>query len=298
MQNADIAIIGGEKDFNLLRLASYVSNKTELKMNLLLFGESENNSFHFDINNRKLYVNDEEFACKSLFIRKDIFSYNESQNIKDKVTAENWFNAFSAWILANPKLKVLNREFYTRPYFHKSNDLFLAQKHNLPIPKTYISNSTSNINRILNKRDLIYKPLKGGEHTKKLDGKFDENAYKERIFVDPCFFQEELSYPELRVFNISGKLISFEISSSELDYRENRSSAKISRIQEIPEYISRNLINLNNDLNLDYSAADFKYSPEDGEFKFLEINSNPMFNSFDKISDFLICKEIINYLAS
>ena len=57
MQCADIAIIGGEKDFNLIRLASYINNNTNYKLNLILIGENQNLSYHLDLNDKKLLLN-------------------------------------------------------------------------------------------------------------------------------------------------------------------------------------------------------------------------------------------------
>ena len=295
--HADIAIIGGEKDFNLIRLASYVNNQTSLKANLILFGENENYSFHFNLNKNLLFLNNEEFSCKSVFIRTDIFKHQITKNPKDQECSENWRHAFSAWLLANPEIKVLNRKLLTQSYFHKANSLLIAKKHGIAIPETLISNSTSQINSVLDEQDLIYKPILGGGHAKELDSKFDPERFKENIITEPFFFQEKLEYPELRVFFIGGKFFSFEINSTELDYRENRSKLNMELV-ETPKHLISKIQAVNEEIGLSYSACDLKYSSKIKDFKFLEINTSPMFNSFDKVCDYKISEAIISTLIN
>lgn len=297
MQSADIAIIGGEKDFNLLRLATYITNHTDLKLNLILLGENEKFSFHFNLNKKELLLNGQEFSSKAVFIRTDIFKYQETKNPKDHSNSQNWRQAFSAWLLAHPEIKVLNRKLLTQTYFHKANSLLVAEKHGIPIPETYVSNSTTAINEIINKQELIYKPLSGGEHTKELKEKFDPIRFKEGIVTEPFFFQEKLVYPELRVFYIDGDFFSFELNSSELDYRENRT--KLDLVQtKTPEELKAKLKAVNEDIGLNYSATDLKFCEKEQCFKFLEINTSPMFNAFDKITNYQICKQIVNSLLA
>ncbi|NQY81208.1 MAG: hypothetical protein HRT47_12950 [Candidatus Caenarcaniphilales bacterium] len=295
MQCADIAIIGGEKDFNLIRLASYINNNTNYKLNLILIGENQNLSYHLDLNDKKLLLNGEEFSSKSVFIRADIFKFRETKNPEDHTNAQNWFQAFSAWLIAHPEIKTLNRTLLAQSYFHKANSLLIAEKHGIPIPKTFISNSTNSINEIIGEQELIYKPISGGDHAKELKEKFDPIKFKEGIVADPFFFQEKLVYPELRVFYIDGNFLSFELNSTELDYRKDRTKLQLKTI-ETPEYLKNKLKAVNEEIGLDFSATDLKYCSIDKCFKFLEVNTTPVFNSFDKVSDYKICSHIVNSL--
>ncbi|MCH2227109.1 MAG: hypothetical protein MK033_04985 [Candidatus Caenarcaniphilales bacterium] len=292
----DITIIGGEQDFNLIRLATYVSNNTELKLNLILFGENENHSFHYDLINKQLIFNDKELKSTSAYIRKDIFRQSATGKSNDEQVSQNWYEAFCAWICGDESIRVLNKKLLGNFKLNKSRSLFLAEKLGLNIPETYISNSTKYVNQVLDQKGLIYKPLGGGKHTKELKDKFDPKTYQTEIFVDPYFFQERLEYPELRIFYINGELISYQIYSSELDYRDNRHLAKIEEI-ETPSDIASKLQKLNLELDLDYSASDLKFCPKLKTYKFLEINSNPMFNSFDKVSKHKISKAMIKTLV-
>ena len=296
MQSADIAIIGGEKDFNLLGLASYVTNHTDLKLNLILFGDSSAHAFHYDLNRNKLYLNNQEYNCKAIFMRGDIFKYQETKNPNDHNSAQTWKNSISAWLIANPDIKVLNRKLLTQPYFHKANSLILAKKYGIPIPETYISNSTKQINALHEEQKLIFKPINGGGHTKVLEKKFDDAIYKAGLIKEPYFFQETLEYPELRIFYIGGDFHTFRLKSKAIDHREVDIPTDII-YEASPENIKDKLESLNQEIGLRYSASDFKFCSKTKEFKFLEINTNPMFTAFDKVAEGKVCESMINALS-
>lgn len=296
MKEVDITIIGGEKDFNLLRLASQVSNETDLKLNLVLFGQNTCHSYHYDLNNNKLFLNGHEYHSKAVFIRTDVFKFQESKNPKDQQSAQTWKNSFSAWLLANPDIKLLNRKLLTQPYFNKSYSLLLAKKHQIPIPETYVSNSTTAINKILDEQKLIFKPINGGDHTQELKKKFDEKIFKEGVSKEPQFFQEFLQYPELRIFFVDGEFFTFKLKSNELDHRAIQKNTDIVP-ETTPEHLKDKLAKVNEEIGLKFSASDFKYCPKTEEFKFLEINTNPMFTSFDRNVNGELCKAMIRALS-
>jgi hypothetical protein len=49
-------------------------------------------------------------------------------------------------------------------------------------------------------------------------------------------------------------------------------------------------------LGLDFGAADFKRCPETGDYRFLEVNSAPMFSAFDRVVSGALSGAIVDWL--
>jgi hypothetical protein len=126
-----VAIIGGEKDFNLIRLATALAdNKIDLK--LILFGDNSSHKFHYDLKAKQLLVNGDFFKPTAVFNRTDVFKYLETNNAKDNDMARNWKQAFSAWLLANQEVKVFNRSLLANSFF--SEDICLTPCSRIEYP--------------------------------------------------------------------------------------------------------------------------------------------------------------------
>jgi glutathione synthase/RimK-type ligase-like ATP-grasp enzyme len=290
-----VAIIGGEKDFNLIRLVTALAdNKIDLK--LILFGDNSSHKFHYDLKAKQLLVNGDFFKPTAVFNRTDVFKYLETNDAKDDDIARNWKQAFSAWLLANQEVKVFNRNLLANSFFQKIYALHLAQELNIPIPDTFISNSINDLNPLIQKQKMIYKPISGGDYTKELK-EFDLNIYREGVTRSPLICQNYLQYPELRVFKVGSHFFSFEINSELIDYRENN-QANSMRCVPNDEALIEKLDKLNSKLGLNFSACDLKYCNLSQEFKFLEINTSPMFAGFDRICNGQICDAMIEYLVT
>ena len=289
-----IAIIGGEKDFNLIRFITLLSERG-LPFKMLLFGNNSSHKFHYDLKRNHLLVNDQIFDANAIFIRTDVFQYLDTKDPIDNEFARSWKQVFSAWILANPEIKVFNRSLLSAPFFQKVYVLHLAHKLGIPIPDTYLSNSVRDLNILMDREKMIRKPVSGGDYAKELT-KFDEMLYKEQVTRAPMICQNLLDYPELRVFKIGRDFFSFEINSTVLDYREDTEANSMKLIENDPSLIAK-LDELNHSLGLDFSAVDLKFSKKTSNFNLLEINTSPMFAGFDRIANGKLIDSMINYLS-
>lgn len=83
----------------------------------------------------------------------------------------------------------------------------------------------------------------------------------------------------MRIFGIGEQFYGFWIQSQLLDYREDKKAQIIAC--KAPLDLSRKLSRLMKELKLDFVAADFKTCPKTNKLLFLEVNSGPMFGSFD-----------------
>jgi len=289
-----IAVVGGEKDFNLIRLITLLSERG-LSIKVVLCGDNSFHKFHYDLKSNHLLLNDRIFDATAIFMRTDVFQYLDTHNPHDHDLAYTWKQVFSAWTLANPEVKVFNRSLLSAPFFQKIHVLDLAHRLGVPIPDTYISNSVRDLNLLADKEKMIRKPVSGGDYTKELS-KFDETVYTEKVTRAPMICQNLLDYPELRVFKIGKDFFSFEINSTTLDYRENTEASSMRLIENDLNLVAK-LDELNQCLGLDFSAADFKFSKKTSTFNLLEINTSPMFAGFDRVANGRLIEAMINFLS-
>jgi glutathione synthase/RimK-type ligase-like ATP-grasp enzyme len=115
----------------------------------------------------------------------------------------------------------------------------------------------------------------------------------------PAFIQERLETPDIRIFRVGEDLfVAFYLHSPSIDYREHQ-DAIVTYIEDksaYEEYLQP-LIKLSDHLGLEYCAVDLKRKQgTEDKFKFLEINTLPMFSEFDKKSEGKIAKGIVDLL--
>lgn len=65
---------------------------------------------------------------------------------------------------------------------------------------------------------------------------------------------------------------------------------------DVPPEVTYILKKIMDILGMDWGAADFKESYQNGNYYFLEVDANPMFSVFDKVAKGFIGEEIVNFL--
>jgi hypothetical protein len=101
--------------------------------------------------------------------------------------------------------------------------------------------------------------------------------------------------PDLRVYRVGEAWFAFELRSEKLDYRVD-ADVKITALTP-PSDLTRPLGRLMEHLGLDFGAADFKHCPETGDYRFLEVNSAPMFSAFDRVASGALSGAILDWLT-
>jgi len=167
---------------------------------------------------------------------------------------------------------------------------------------------------------VILKPVAGGSHCKRLSSVRSEVATLPGtgITASPGILQEELIPPEVRIFAVGSppRYAVFRVLSPELDYRvdgsphitylsgccsttaassydcsscSSCSSCGSSCVDQslltavgVDPSLLTSLGALLHSYGLDFSASDFKTCPRTGRLVFLEVNSGPMFEGFDR----------------
>jgi hypothetical protein len=251
----------------------------------LLVGPDLTPRIEMDVRSGTLCVDGERLDPTACLVRHDVFLHQNSGRGVDFAGALNWFYAVRGWAVSNREVRILNRHSYSSEN-NKIENLTLALQCGLKIPDTIVTN-------VFVGGDVtwIQKPVAGGSYTTTLASLvLDEEANKTPY---PRFLQPKMHRPELRIYRIGSTLLGFAITSPELDYRVSRDA--VIEAADVPAEVAAGLVVLCDALGLDFAAADFMHEA-DGELRFLEINTQPMFAAFDRVVGGKLTDAIIDHL--
>ena len=286
-------VAGGQLDPNIGRLLRRLLTR-RMEFRDVLVGPELHPRVILDVRTAHLYLNGELIEPSAGFVRHDVFLQQTQGSPYVAAASLNWFHAVRGWLSSRPNIRCLNR----RSELIESNklrNLQLARDAGLPIPETVITNDFSSAQELFHTAQLIQKPVAGGEFTTDLGTLCEKSRTQPPIAKYPRFIQERLGRPELRVYRIGDTVFAFFLSSEDLDYREqNRVTIQLG---QVPREIADRFLSLCEKLGLDFAAGDFMKRPHDGEYCFLEVNSQPMFAAFDIATDGRLCDAIIDYLC-
>lgn len=290
-----ILVAGGQLDPNIGRLLRQLIYYG-VPFKDLIVGPDCTPSIALDLSDLTLKVDGELTCPSSAFVRHDVFWPQRVQDVSSlPAVALNWFYAVRGWMLANEGIRCFNRFSYSSEN-NKIYNLNLARKCGLRVCDTLIATLSSDEVARYSDLEAIVKPVAGGSLTVKIKDALDfaKEESREGYYVDyPRFFQERLIRPEVRIFGVGDHVVSFSILSEDLDYREHH-QAKIELIDS-PAHIVPALKELAKCLGLTFFAADFMLDSE-RNLVFLEINTQPMFATFDALSEGLITNALIHFL--
>lgn len=292
MGNNNIFIYGGNKDFNILNILDYMRNNN-IKHSKFIHVIGSPIDVSFDLNNNIFLINGVVFDAKMVFMRHDVFAYLETNDPHYNRYAENMYNLLKQFIVFNKDIKTVNRRFLEKGNTYKIFNLLKAQEVGFLIPETLISSNLETIETFSRQFECIQKPILGGEHAKPIAPETLHRYHNN--FAMPHKIQKRMLHPEIRVYRIHDVFLSFHIAYEGIDYRvHNKTDISV---VENDISICQKLKALTDYIGLDYAAADFM-TDEDGNLRFLEVNSFPMFAAFDKVSNFGVSKAIIDFLHS
>jgi hypothetical protein len=213
---------------------------------------------HWDLDTDKLFVNGEPVTFTKYFGRSNVFG-----KVTDQMAA-NYF-LMRNYLIAHKNIKRFNQD-YERETPTKASNLILAKKLGLRIPKTVIGTE-------IDEEEAIVKPLTGGFHVEQRS---------KALFT--AILQKRIRGTNRRLFVVGNEIFSFEIQTTELDYRKDP-DLRIA-LAEFDEKTIKYSKKLADEMRLSYAALDFV------ENYFLEINSMPMFVAFDQITSGKLAKAI------
>lgn len=277
-----ILVAGGDADLNIHSLLTELERQRIPHVRLLM-GSGTHPVLTWDLAADVLMVAGEVVAPRAVFVRHDVFSTPSAAR------AFAWYTTVLSWAMTHEDVRLLNR--HHPAHLLKPQQLLLARACGLDIPSTVITNDADALEGMTLR---IVKPVAGGEYTQPLDVALATAPRRNTALGAPAIVQETLVPPELRIYRVGDRFVSFHVIASTLDYRTDRNA----RVEPMPN--NRGLIEglrkLTDTLHLDFAAADFKRCPATKRMLFLEVNSGPMFAAFDAVSDRAVSQAIVRAL--
>lgn len=289
-----ILIAGGEQDPNLVSLLQRARQRG-LPLCTVLAGPDRTPSIDWDVQADTLVLDRREVRPAAGFARYDVFSGMADRRRAVGFRAQAWHTTLHGWMLAHDDVRMVNRSYAGQT--NKPFMLSVAARCGLRIPRTRITNDLAMLEAIPDAAEMIAKPVPGGGYTQMVGELLASTSRRGGLSAAPAIVQQRLVSPEVRIYRVGGRFLPFAVISDRLDYRVDRGT----RVEPLPvESIAPGLLGalgrLNDSLQMQYSAADFKTDAETGELVFLEINSGPMFASFDRASGHAVSDAILDYL--
>jgi hypothetical protein len=185
----------------------------------------------------------------------------------------------------------------------KPGQLVAAREVGLSIPDTLITNNPDEARRFWSRyrSEIVYKAftaIEGVWRETRLLGA-DEQSLAEAIRLTPVIFQRYVAaVVELRITVVGQRLFAAEIHCPQgeypVDVRMNRGLP--CRPHDLPEDITRKLMQLISRFGLEFGAIDMRVTPE-GEYVFLEINPVGEFGHVEGATGLPIARAVAERLA-
>lgn len=293
----EILVAGGDTDPNLGALLMCLHNRG-VAYEALLAGATSHPLITWDMDNDVLRINGQARCPAALFIRSDVFTGLAARRPEPFQRALAWFTAVTGWAFAHPEVRILNRASALN-VTNKLQVLYMARQVGFDIPSTLISNDYELLRSEMSKRELVVKPVNGGDFTRELKDVMPNVTIQNGSLASPAIIQGRLVPPEIRVYRINERYFPYQLVADVLDYRST-SECQIIPLDEadLPSGLTEHLGELMNRLQMDFGAADFKACPDTGRLQFLEINNGPMFAAFDAASGGRLTNAIADFLCA
>jgi hypothetical protein len=178
--------------------------------------------------------------------------------------------------------------------FSKAYQLSLAHGRSWSIPRTCLTNDPDEAAQFAASGSVIYK---GASSAKTWASKFTpEDAGRLPLLSRaPVLFQEEITGFDVRVHVVGDRVLGEAVQAASCDYRTDH-AATFSPIT-VPAPIAADCVELTAAMRLVFSGVDFKVS-DAGEWFFLEANSSPCFQGYDRRLGGAISDAIADHLLA
>jgi hypothetical protein len=162
----------------------------------------------------------------------------------------------------------------------KPAQLAIVAELDMAVPATLVTNDRTRLAAFAQAHpSLIFKPVQGGAHARRLTPAHLDPANLESLAVAPVTLQEEVPGTNVRAFVAGERVMACEIATDRLDYRDDPAPQIVPH--ELPEATKASCLAAAAALDLVWTGIDFRLTPE-GRYVFLEANPSPMFLGFEE----------------
>lgn len=198
-------------------------------------------------------------------------------------------------LLYEPNINWVNSLFAYQFHKVKPRQLSLAATIGAKIPKTIISNrSTDILNFSQQVKQAIFKPVQGGAHTQWLS---EDLLQPERLNFalefSPVTIQEFIAGVNIRTYVLGEHVYSAVIDSDKVDFRSDDEAVLLPI--STPEKIAVMSQRICQQFGMQWTAIDWRRTP-DGQYYFLEANPSPMFYFFELQTGYPITEKLVDLL--
>ena len=164
----------------------------------------------------------------------------------------------------------------------KPVQLAMVARLGVPIPRSIITNAPQPLLQFASRHPhLIFKPVQGGAHTRRLTQAELTAENLENLKLAPVSIQEEIPGTNVRAFVAGARVLACEIATAAVDFRDDEAQRitphkLASDKEEMCRAVARTL-------GLVWTGIDFRLT-RDGRYVFLEANPSPMFMGFEELS--------------
>jgi glutathione synthase/RimK-type ligase-like ATP-grasp enzyme len=149
----------------------------------------------------------------------------------------------------------------------------------VPVPRTLLGNDPEAVREFAARvPKVIFKPVQGGAHTLRLTQEHLSDANLRNLAYAPVTLQEEVEGTNIRVFVAGERVLTCEVATVEIDFREDPDPKIIPHT--LPAEVEDQCRRAARVLHLTWTGIDLRLTPE-GLYIFLEANPSPMFMGFE-----------------
>ncbi|MEC9061767.1 MAG: hypothetical protein VYC55_09195, partial [Pseudomonadota bacterium] len=146
-----------------------------------------------------------------------------------------------------------------------------------------------------NMRDVIYKPVRGGRTAQFVNKQPNMRSLLNTLLGErPVTFQKYIAGVNVRSYVLGNDVLSVQIDSSELDYR-NDDNASVS-VTIVPGDVKQLAIRICQALGMHWCAIDWRKSAK-GKYFFLEANPSPYFLKVENDTGLNITEKLVTLLV-
>ena len=252
---------------------------------------------------------------KVAWLRKPVFDFfgNNNSNSNEEQFVVSETKAFINTLYSLPNIKWINDPFIANKSKVKFQQLILANKYNVKIPKTLITTQPEKAKdffvecgeevlvKTIYTGNVTIKGVNQGIPSRKI-GKHDFYKFYENISLSPTQLQEYVDKAfELRITIIGKKVFAVKIDSqaqeeTKIDWRLHTKLNHHS-VFDLPPRIEKFCIDFLREQKLSYGAMDFIVTPKN-EYCFLENNPFGQYLWLETETKIPLTEEICNLLIS